>query len=51
LNRSLAAAATTTSTAPTTNSQNIPNNEADVQNQMIHKFSQESGMNANFSRL
>lgn len=45
MNRSLAAS------EQSANSQNVPTNEADMQNQMVQKFSQESGMNIGYSRL
>jgi hypothetical protein len=40
-----------TTSTQTTNNQNISNTHIDIQNQMILKFSQDSGMNIEYSKL
>jgi len=40
-----------TTSTQTTNNQNVSNANVDLQNQMIQKFSQDSGMNIEYSKL
>ncbi len=39
------------SSSQTTNNQTSPNTNADIENQLVVRFSQQSGMNIEYSRL